>query len=466
MSVGVLVVSYGSRAASMVDALVRSSHDVNLFIADKQKNPFNLEHAKEHTVIPDLSVEKIADFAVKHKSEIEFGLVGSEAPIIAGVRDIVLEKTGIQMICPAKEYAIEESKLAQRLLLDECFPSANPRYKAFDPVKDGSYKNVEKDVIEWFEELEHEVVVKPDKPGFGRGVGVWGDHYNNREDFLDYFRSNYESGATLIEEKIDGEESSFQAFCDGKTLVSVPETRDYKRAFDGDVGPNTGGMGSYSDADEKLPFMNCKDREMQEDIAQKIFERLRGDGRNNGLLGIPFYFAFMHTRDEPKILEINSRPGDPECMNLMVGLESDFVELCYSMLEGTLTKVDMKAKATVVTYKVPPTYGGFDKKYPDAVLTDEVGGIVNLKDAYELVGKTDDAIRVYPGSMEIREGAVYSLKSRAVACVGLGDSIEEARENSLNGISAVKGGALWNRSDVASSQHIKQSMEHMNTLRK
>ncbi|MFH1788513.1 MAG: hypothetical protein ABH834_03955 [Candidatus Altiarchaeota archaeon] len=465
MSVGVLVVSYGSRAASMVDALMRSSHDVDLYIADKQKNPFNAEHAKEHAIIPDLSVQKIAEFAAKHKNEIEFGLVGSEAPIIAGVRDTVYEKTGITMLCPTREYAIEESKLAQRILLDECYPTANPRYKAFDPVKNGSYADVEKNVINWFEELDHQVVVKPDKPGFGKGVGVWGDHYDTQKDFLEYFRSNYESGATIIEEKINGEESSFQAFCDGKTLVPLPDTRDYKRAFDGDIGPNTGGMGSYSDTSDKLPFMSARDREMGEAVAWKIFARLRGDERNEGLLGMPFYFAFMHTKGEPKILEINSRPGDPECMNVMVGLDSDFVDVCYAMLEGKLKKVKMKPKATVVTYKVPPTYGGFDKKYPRKVAEKEVGGIVDLNGAYELVEKTGGAIRVYPGSMEIREDGIHSLKSRAVACVGLGDSIEAARENSLKGLSAIKGGALWHRSDVASASHIKKSVEHMNSLR-
>ena len=465
MSVGVLVVSYGSRDASMVDALVRSSYDVELYIADKQENPFNQDRAKEHAVIPDLSAERIADFAGKHKSSIEFGLVGSEAPIIDGVADKVMEKAGVQMICPTKEFAIEESKLWQRLLLDECCPGANPRYKVFDPSKDGPYSSVEPTVVDYFGELESQVVVKPDKPGFGKGVGVWGDHFDTQADFLDYFKSNYESGATIIEEKIDGEESSFQAFCDGKTLAPVPDTRDYKRAFEGDVGPNTGGMGSYMDADNHLPFMSKRDRKTEEDIAEKVFEKLRGSNRNTGLLGIPFYFAFMHTKDEPKVLEINSRPGDPECMNIMTGLETDFVDLCYNMLEGTLSKVKMKGKATVVTYKVPPSYGGYDKRHPEKVMVDDVGGIVDLSLANELVERNNEELRIYPGSMEARNGNAYSLSSRTVASVGIGDSIELAREKSLEGIKAIKGGALWNRADVASKMHIQASIKHMKCLR-
>ncbi len=465
MSVGVLVVSYGSRETAMVDALARSDHGVRLYIADKQRNPFNIEYAKEHVVIPDLDVLKIADFTAKHKNEIDFGLVGSEGPIIAGLRDIVLEKAGIPIICPSKEYAIEESKLKQRLLLEECCPSANPKFRVFDPKKDGSVSEVRDAVYSWFDELESQVVVKPDKPGYGKGVGVWGDHFTTREDFFDYFKSNYASGTVIIEEKIEGEESSFQAFCDGKTLVPLPESRDYKRAFDGDEGPNTGGMGSYKDVGDWLPFMTGSDQEKEVEIAQKIFKKLRGRGRNEGLLGVPFYLAFMHTGKEPKILEINSRPGDPESMNLIPVIADNFVDVCYAMLDGNLKHVSMKPKATVVTYKVPASYGGYDKRFPEKVAKNEVGECVELTEAYRLVEKTKGTLRVYPGSMEQRGDGVYALKSRVVACVGIGDSIEEARETSRSGIRSVRGGSLWSRGDVAAKQHIQKSVEHMRALR-
>jgi phosphoribosylamine--glycine ligase len=465
MSVGVLVVSYGSREAAMVDALARSEHyDVKLYIADKQRNPFNLERAKEHVIIPGLDVAKIADFAVKHRDEIEFGVVGSEGPIIAGLRDIVQKKAGIPFICPTKEYAIEESKLKQRILLSECCPDANPSYKVFDPKKDGSVSDVKEKVFSWFDELESRVVVKPDKPGLGKGVGVWGDHFRTKEEFFEYFKSNYASGTVIIEEKIEGEESSFQAFCDGKTLVPLPETRDYKRAFDGDEGPNTGGMGSYKDVGNWLPFMTDVDYEKEVGIAQSIFRKLRGKGRNDGLLGVPFYIAFMHTGREPKILEINSRPGDPESMNIIPALNEDFVDLCYAMLDGKLKKISMKPKATVVTYKVPASYGGYDKRFVDKKL-EGVGGTVNLSEAYRLVEKTSSSLRVYPGSMEERDGGNYALKSRAIACIGMGDSIDEARELSVKGIESIRGGGLWSRSDVAAKQHIQKSINHMMALR-
>ncbi|MFH1835034.1 MAG: ATP-grasp domain-containing protein [Methanobacteriota archaeon] len=464
MSVGVLVVSYGSRGVSMVDALCRSRHKTKLFIVDKQKNPFNIERAYEHVVVPDLNVNSISDFAFKHKEEIEFCVVGPEGPVIEGLHDVMLEKTGIPVLCPSKEYAIEASKVEQRELLAECCPSANPRYRVFDPHVDGSLSNVKDKAHEWFDKLESQVVVKPDKPGFGKGVGVWGDHFNSKEDYFEYFKSNYESGTVIVEEKIDGEESSFMAYCDGKSLAPFPDTRDYKRAFEGDIGPNTGGMGSYKDVGDHLPFMTKKDREMEEDIVGRVFKQVKGEGRNEGLLGLPFYVAFIHTKDDPKVLEINSRPGDPEIMNIMPALADDYVDLCYAMLEGSLTRVSMKPKATVVTYKVPPAYGGYDKRHPDKVISHEIGGVVDLSAAYKLVGD-GGGLRVFPGSMEVRDNNNYSLRSRTVACVGLGDSVEEARENSLEGIESIKGGSLWNRGDVASKKHIQNSIAHMKSLR-
>ena len=101
--VGILVVSYGSRAAAMVDAFSRSeNYAAEIYVADKQKNPFNVEKAKRHVVIPDLNVEEICEFAKKYEDHIDFGMVGPEKPIIDGLRDVVEKETRIPMICPTK----------------------------------------------------------------------------------------------------------------------------------------------------------------------------------------------------------------------------------------------------------------------------------------------------------------------------------------------------------------------------
>jgi len=464
--VGILVISYGSRAAAMIDAFVRSEeYAPKFYVVDKQRNPFNVKYAEKHAVISDFSLEKITQFAKKYRDQIDFGIVGPEKPIIAGVRDMVEKKTGIPMICPTKQYAIEASKIAQRQLFQKVAPEVNPEFKVFDPKDFSSVAQVKKSVYAWLKELNNEVAVKPDMATAGKGVGVWGDHFNTPEEIFEHFLSNYEHGPVIIEEKVEGEESSFQAFCDGKRLIPLPETRDYKRAFDEDKGPNTGGMGAYKDAKDILPFITTKDRNQEVELVNRVFVELKGKGSNPELRGIPFYAAFIHTDKGPKILEVNSRPGDPEIMALLPALKDDFVEVCYNMRDGNLRKVNFLNKATVVTYKVPPNYGGYATVYPDRVDKNAVDTAIDLTEAQKLV-KKDGSIRVYPGSMEVRDDGNFALGSRTVAVVGLGDSIQAAREKSLEGIEAIKGGALWNRGDIAAREHIRESIKHMDELRR
>ena len=466
--VGILVVSYGARETAMIDAFVRSKdYQVEIYVADKQLNPFNKAKAVKHVVIPDLNIEEICRFAKTNKDQIDFGITGSEKPIIDGLRDLMEEQTGIPVICPKKQYAIEESKVRQRLLFDEIVPEVNPRFKIFDPRDYRNPSDVKKAVYKWIDELDNKAVVKPDKPTAGKGVGVWGDHFTSREQLFEHFMSNFQYGKVLIEEKIEGEESSFQAFCDGNHLVPLPDTRDYKRAFDDDKGPNTGGMGSYKNAGEILPFLTEAERSKEVAIANRIFERWKEKIADSvSLRGVPLYLAFMHAGGVPKILENNSRPGDPEIINILPILKEDFVDVCFRILEGNLTNVELNRVASVVTYKVPPSYGGYADISPNLVEASEVGTPVDLGKAYELTRLYGDNIRVYPAAMELREGQTYALKSRAVAVVGIGDTVEVARQLSLEGTKAVTGGALWHRTDIASKRHIEKSTMHMEKLRR
>jgi phosphoribosylamine--glycine ligase len=464
---GVLVVSYGARETAMVDAFARSpNHQVELYIADKQRNPFNMEKAAKHVVIPDLNIEEICKFAEKNKDKIDFAIVGPEKPIIEGARDLLERRTGIPVICPKQEYAIEASKVEQRLLFQEIAPEANPRFKIFDPEDYKGTEGVKKAVYSWLDQLENNAVVKPDKPAAGKGVGVWGDHFTTREQLFEHFMSNFQYGTVIIEEKIDGEESSFQALCDGKHFVPLPDTRDYKRAFDGDKGPNTGGMGSYKDAGDALPFLTAAERELELALAKKIFEKWKTKiGDDSALRGVPLYLAFMHTGAGVKILENNSRPGDPEIINILPILKDDFVDVCFKILEGNLARVELEKAATVLTYKVPPGYGGYADVFPSLVDEAAVDTPLDLSKAHALASKYGDRIRVYPAAMEVRDSQVYALKSRAVGVLGVGENIEQARQVSLEAAKAIKGGALWNRTDIASKQHVAQSVSHMERLR-
>ena len=465
--IGVLVVSYGAREVAMVDALLQSKkYQVELYIADKQRNPFNVEKATKHVVIPNLDVEEICKFAQANKDKISFALVGSEKPIIEGIRDQVEKRTGIPVICPKQQYAIEVSKVEQRLLFDEIAPEANPRFKVFNPADYKDSSDVKTDVYRWLDELDNQAVVKPDKPALGKGVGVWGDHFANREQLFEHFMSNFQYGSVIIEEKIDGEESSFMAFCDGKHFAPLPDTRDYKRAFDDDKGPNTGGMGSYKDAGDKLPFLTAIEREQELLLANKIFTgwsyKIEDD---SALRGVPLYLAFMHTGKGIKVLENNSRPGDPEIINLLALIKGDFVDLCFRMIEGSLGIVELEKASSVLTYKVPPDYGGYSDLFPNQVDQAAINSPVDLSKAYELTKKYGNKIRVYPGSMEIKDRKNYALKSRAVGVLGIGGSIEEARQISQEGARAITGGGLWNRTDIATKQHIAKAVSHMENLR-
>jgi len=428
----------------MADTLLRSkNHNVQLYIADKQCNPYNAKHAAKHAVIPSLDVNEICRFAEANKASLDFVLVGSENPIIKGIRDLIESKVGIPVICPKKAYAIEESKVAQRLLFEEIAPEANPRFKVFDPTQYKSEAEVKTAVYKWLDELDNQVAVKPDKPALGKGVGVWGDHFTTREQLWEHFLSNFKYGAGIL------------------------DTRDYKRAFDDDRGPNTGGMGSYKDAKDYLPFLTAADREAELALAEKVFRGWRKKiPDDTALRGVPLYLAFMHTGKGIKILEINSRPGDPEIMNLLPVIKDDFADVCLRMINGNLKGVEMHKSATVLTYKVPPDYGGYSEVHADKLDRAAVGGPVDLSKAEALSRKYGDKIRIYPGSMELRDGKNYALKSRAIGILGIGGDIEEARSISQEGAKAITGGALWNRTDVAAKDHIAKSVKKMEQLRK
>ncbi|MBI2579654.1 MAG: ATP-grasp domain-containing protein [Candidatus Aenigmarchaeota archaeon] len=452
MKENVLVVSYGSREAAMVDALYRSAADFCIHVADKQRNPFNYETAQKtggrHQVVPDLSVEGIYDFA-KEIERLRFVLCGSEGPIINGLTDRIEDSLGVPVIAPRQEYAIESSKLRQRELVGEAAPEANIAYSVFRRNCPAGQAR------EFMRSLGYNIVIKPVNPTAGKGVVVSGDHFDTEEEAHRLFAERIADGDVIVEEKVDGEESSFMAFCDGTNIVPVRATRDYKRAFDDDKGPNTGGMGSYMDANDWLPFMTEADYVAESGIVQRIFEKMGG---NYGLKGMPFYVAFMHTKDGPKILEINSRPGDPEFMNVSSALETDFGEICYGIVEGNLREIKIRPVASVVTYLVPQTYGG---KTPDW----DGDRKVSTRKLREMMLDRDENLRVYPGSMEMGDDVrFYMMKSRTLALVGIGETIEEARKRSVGAADLVEGD-LWRRTDIASPEHIQKSIEHARELR-
>lgn len=459
MAKGVMVVSYGAREAAIVDAL---GENVDLFIYDKNNNPFNRDRATQHVADKDFTVDGMVEFAREYKDKIDFVIATSEDPIIAGIRDQVEAATGIPVLCSTAEYAIERSKIYQRILLDKIAPKANPDWNPFyHDIYDGRPKEkLRKDFDACMRELGYQAVIKPDRPGLGKGVAVSGDHFSNEDEAWEHFRSIYESGNdVLVERKIDGEEFSLQFFSDGQRLIPTPAVRDYKRRFDDDRGPNTGGMGAYSDITYWLPFMTENDYRTGVEIGNKVFTHLRGNGINIGLRGVPLYFGFTVAKDGIKKIEINTRPGDPEFQNTLAVLDVDFLALCNTMLEGNLYNVPFKKLATVGAYIVPDSYPDGDPKGAEKERR------IDLTQAYQLSRGMNGRLRVYPASIEDKDDGNYALGSRAVYFLGTGERIADARDAVMRGVASVKDLFFGHRTDIASPEYIHKSITHVQALR-
>ncbi len=460
--IGIMVTSYGSRGMALADAFRRSGkYDVDLYIADKQRNPFGVAIAKAHEVVPGLDIDGLYDFAKRHRSKLAFAVPGSEGPVIDGLRDRLEGDFNIPVVCPTSNAALEVSKVEQRELIERFCPEANPRYKVFqrDPADGAHIDDLRASVSEWYHKLDGRLAVKPELPGFGKGVGVSGDHFTTFDEMWDKFfwPAAQDGGKVILEEYVEGQEVSQQVFTAGGNYSLTPCVRDFKRAFNGDRGPNTGGMGTFSGPGYMLPFMDGSDWGSIQDTTARLFEGLN-QVYGNELRGVSLYIAYTLTGDGAKILEINSRPGDPEWMNTVVTMEDDPVDTFLGMANDELRPVNFnEGLATVLTYAVPQTYGGKGA---------EIGNTrLNLGYAFLMEGLKKGKLRLFPGSMELMDdSSMHTLKSRTIASVGIGESIQEARETSLLGIAQIDGN-LWHRTDIASEEYIQQCIGHMESLR-
>lgn len=456
--VGILVVSKCLSSSAMVDTFLRSErYRPEFYVVEKQVNPFNRARAKFHAVVPDMGLKEIVRFAAKFRDRISFGVTDTEDFVIAGGRDAVEGETGVQMVCVSKKYAVERSKAEQRFLFDKVFKGANPEYRVFDPA---TYADTQTAIPDFRKavSLMKNVVIKPDAPARGAGVGVWGSDFRSNAEMSEFFLNVLSKGRVVVEEKVEGEESSFQAFSDGKHFVPAPLTRDYKRGLDGNKGRLTGGMGSYRAPDGGLPFITAGEMDRLTGAEEAAFRRWRGRGSEPGLRGIVLYDAVMHTGRGFKVLERNSRGGNTEVINLLTTMADDFVDVCHRMIDGTLRQIRFRSQSSVVTCAVPASYGGTGAPDGD-------GQPVDFKKAQSLSEKERGMLRVFPMDVSSKGGMALLGRSRSAAVVGLGESVREARGLSLKGIMSISGPVRWRR-DIASSSDVEASSRHMESLRK
>ncbi|RLF26570.1 MAG: phosphoribosylamine--glycine ligase [Thermoplasmata archaeon] len=438
----VMVVGGGAREHAICDAVVRSKN-AELYVLMHNRNPGIIRLAKQVEIEKETNVDAVVDFAVKNG--VELAVVGPEAPLKEGVADALIEHN-VKVASPTKAAArVETDKEWMRNLMKRYSIPGQLRFKTFTNVDN---------VRDFIEQLGGEVAVKPVGLTGGKGVKVVGDHLSGIEDAVSYAKKIVEKGIggekkVLIEEKAVGEEFTLQAFSDGKTIFPMPAVQDHKRLLPDDKGPNTGGMGSYSDKNGFLPFLSRSDYEESAVVLQRIVEALSMEGCP--FVG-PIYGQFMLTSNGPKIIEVNARFGDPEAMNVLPLLQNDFVDICLSMVEGNIEKkrIRFQSKATVCKYVVPEGYG-VKSMVHQPIHVDEEG-----------IKKTG-ALLFY-ASVDKEDDVVYTTSSRSLAVVGLGESIFEAEQLCEKGLKHVEGDHIFIRHDIGTKKLIEKRIKHIKQL--
>ena len=439
----VLVVGGGAREHAICDAVIRSNNTI-LYSVMSNLNPGIQKLSKDFLQEKETNVEKIVNYA--KEKQIDFVIIGPEAPLEVGIVN-ELNKAGIKACSPTKEAAkIETDKEWMRNLLK--------KYKIPGQLKCESFSDVKK-AKKFIDDLDGDVAIKPIGLTGGKGVRIAGDHFNGTDEAIMYVKEVIEKkiggkSKVLIEEKAIGEEFTLQAFSDGNTILPLHAVQDHKRLLPDDKGFNTGGMGSYSCNNGLLPFLTKSDYEEGAAILQKIIEALNKEGCK--YIG-PIYGQFMLTAEGLKIIEINARFGDPEAMNVLPLLDSDFVEICNSMIDGNLSnkKLQIKKKSTVCKYVVPEGYGTKsmigEKIFIDEKNIESTGS----KLFYAAVNKENDFVK--------------TTSSRSLAIVGISDTLQNAEKICEKALTYVKGDHIFIRHDIGTAELIQKRVKHMDYLR-
>ncbi len=428
----ILLVGSGAREHIIAQELSRSA---SLYSIMGTKHPGIASLSKE-ILIHDPADSSVVGAWAKSKN-IDVAFVSPDALLSEGVSDTFSE-LGIPTASPTKSAArIEWDKGFARTLMQKNEIPGCPKIKIVSTPEEAK---------ETIAELG-EVVIKPIGLTGGKGVRISGEQLGSSEEALDYAQELItQDGTVLIEEKLDGEEFTLQAFCDGSDLALMPPVQDHKRAFEGDTGPNTGGMGSYSTG-KLLPFLEQKDINRAKDIMQKTLSALKEEGTPfTGIL----YGQFMITKDKVKVIEFNSRFGDPEAMNVLTLLKTELSEVFQSMSEGKLIPVTFSNECTVVKYLVPD---GYPSK-----------GMKGAKISIDEKGLWNSGAKLYYGSVYETEEGVFTTTSRTAAVVSKAETLEEAEKKTESALSYIQG-PLWHRKDIGTKGLITRRMEHARRLK-
>ena len=428
MTETVLLVGGGGREHAIARAL--SESDAELYACAGNRNPGIHALADGFESLDTTNPQAVTTYA--RGVDATLAVVGPEAPLAAGVAD-ALDEAGIYAFGPqAEEARIETDKAFQRRFMSEHDIPGCPDYETFDDMDAA---------CEYIDEYDGDLAVKPAGLTGGKGVRVIGDQCTAAEA-KEYIReSEYER--IVLEERLVGEEFTVQAFVANGQLRVTPAVQDHKRAYEGDEGPNTGGMGSYSDASLDLPFMTDGDYDDAVEILKAIVDALEG---YKGVL----YGQFMLTETGPRVVEFNARFGDPEAMNTLPVLNTDFLDvLVAAREEQSMPQLSFRPKATVCKYAVP-------EGYP----TDPEAGAKVTIDA----DNAGDAL-LYYASVDDREDGIYTTTSRSYAVVGIDDTIESAEQIAEDALQRAGTEGLRVRHDIGKPDLLQQRIDHMDEMR-
>ena len=433
----ILVIGSGAREHAIVRALDRSPQEKEIYCLASNMNPGIAEHCDEILIGNFNNPEFVVSYAKEVGATL--AIIGPENPLANGVADALWE-AGVKVVGPKKDLAqLETSKAFTRDLLKEYDIPGGPQYETFNSMNG---------VADFLNILGENYVVKYDGLAGGKGVKVSGDHLHSHEEALAYCQELVEGGGKfVIEEKFIGEEFSLMSFCDGDTLKHMPVVQDHKRAYEGDTGPNTGGMGTYSDANHSLPFMADDDITQAHNINIQTAMAVK-DKFGEGYKGI-LYGGFMATATGVKLIEYNARFGDPEAMNVLSLLEADFIDICNGIADGALDKVDVRFqnKATVCKYAVPDGY-------PDNPIK---GKSVD-------VSQIENPDGLFYASVDFKGASLVEVGSRTVAVVGIADTISKAEIIAEKEVSSISG-PLFHRNDIGTDKLIQKRINHMKEIK-
>lgn len=409
----VLVVGGGGRCHAIVDALSRSPQVSQIFCA-----PGNALMAKQATLVPisDTDVEALKAFALKEG--IDLTVVGPEASLAAGIVDSFRE-AGLKIFGHSRAATMIESskEFAKRLMEENGITTA--AYRSFT-----SYD----EALAYVDSRPYPAVIKYDGLAAGKGVVIASDRAEAdaalRSMLLD---GAFGQGKVVIEDWLEGPEFSFMCFVDGENVSPMPLAQDHKRAFDGDEGPNTGGMGAYTG----LPFITEEDKAFAyNEIMVKTAKAMCAAGRP--LSGV-LYGGLMKTPRGIKVIEFNARFGDPETEVVLPLLESDIYDMFEAVaLSAPLPQLKWK---DAVTMGVVLASKGYPGHYDKGAVIEGIDSIVDAK--------------VYSMGTALKDGQLVTAGGRVLMVVAQGRDIFEARRKVYADIARIKCDNLFYRNDIA-----------------